>query len=271
MAQLDGIELRHLRAFLAVVEAGTITGAAEDLRIAQPSLSQQISGLERRVGVKLFHRNARGVRLTPAGDALAAAARKAFSVLSDGLDAARSVLVEVVVGLCSGVPGELLHRLRAEIDGEVRFEPADSAAQPGLLRAGALDFGVVRLPVPLEGLEITVLVEQPLGVVVHLSHPLAGVSTVDWNSLEGQRLLWFSEDRAPGYANAVLEHAASAGWNPVLHRAPAGHTLFTYELSSQRDLVALRPSADDSELVWIPFAQNPPVERLALIRKGFAE
>ncbi|WP_086819078.1 LysR family transcriptional regulator [Allokutzneria sp. NRRL B-24872] len=271
MAQLDGIELRHLRAFLAVVEAGTITGAAEELRIAQPSLSQQISALERRVGAKLFRRNARGVRLTPAGDALAVAARKAFRVLSDGLDAARSVPVEVVVGLCSGVSGELLHRLRAEVDGEVRFEPADSAAQPGLVRSGALDLGVVRLPVPLDGLKSTVLAEQPLGVVVHRSHPLAELSTVDWTSLVGQRLLWFPEERAPGYSTAVLEHAASAGWNPELHRAPAGHTLFAYELSSQRDLVALRPSADDSELVWIPFAQNAPVERLALIRKSFAE
>ncbi|SDM69687.1 LysR family transcriptional regulator [Allokutzneria albata] len=266
MAPLDGTELRHLRAFLAVVKAGTITGAAEELRIAQPSLSQQIAALERRVGVPLFRRTARGVRPTPAGDALAAAARKAFRVLEGGLDRARSAPAEVVVGLCSGVPEELLHRLRAEIDGELRLEPTDSAAQPGLVRSGTLDLGVVRLPVPVEGLECTVLAEQPLGVVAHRSHPLAAKSTVDWSELEGQRLLWFQEERAPGYANAVLEHAAAEGWSPVLHRTRPGHTLFKYALSSQQDLVALRPDAQDPGLVWIPFTRCAPVERLALIR-----
>ncbi|MFB9907657.1 LysR family transcriptional regulator [Allokutzneria oryzae] len=270
MAELGGIELRHLRYFLAVADVGTVTAAARELNIAQPSLSQQISTLERRAGAKLFHRTARGVELTAAGGALASAARKAFGVLEAGLGAVRAAVVPVLVGICSGVSGELLERLESDLGGEVRFEPVESAAQPALLRSGRLDLGVLRMPVPVEGLAVTELSQEPLGVVVHRSHPLAKESTVDWPDLEGQRLLWFPEERAPGYANAVLDHIAAAGWSPVPHRVPqSGHTLFKHVLARNADLVALRPHAAvsaDAELVWIPLQRNAPRERMALVR-----
>ena len=60
----QGIELRHLRYFVAVADAGTFTGAAERLFIAQPTLSQQIRRLEELVGTPLLHRRRDGVRLT---------------------------------------------------------------------------------------------------------------------------------------------------------------------------------------------------------------
>ena len=64
------MELRHLRYFIAVAEAGSLTVAAERLlHTAQPSLSRQIRDLEQEVGVALLSRNARGIELTAAGRA----------------------------------------------------------------------------------------------------------------------------------------------------------------------------------------------------------
>ncbi|MEK7737506.1 MAG: LysR family transcriptional regulator [Pseudomonadota bacterium] len=65
-----------IRAFLAVVESGSLTGAARILAASQPTLSRQIGELEQRVGAALFERVARGLRLTPAGEALVEPARR---------------------------------------------------------------------------------------------------------------------------------------------------------------------------------------------------
>src|SRR5258708_16801150 len=65
------MELRHLRYFVAVAEAGSLTVAAEQrLHTSQPSLSRQIRDLEDEVGAQLLKRGARGIELTPAGRAL---------------------------------------------------------------------------------------------------------------------------------------------------------------------------------------------------------
>ena len=61
----QGLELRHLRYFAAVAGAGTFTRAAEQMFIAQPTLSQQIRRLEEIVGAPLLHRRRDGVRLWP--------------------------------------------------------------------------------------------------------------------------------------------------------------------------------------------------------------
>ncbi|MFJ2306267.1 transcriptional regulator CynR [Streptomyces sp. NPDC087787] len=76
------LELRHLRYLLAVAEHGSFTRAAEDLRISQPTLSQQVRQLERSVGVPLLDRTGRGVRLTDAGETYARHARRALRDLA---------------------------------------------------------------------------------------------------------------------------------------------------------------------------------------------
>src|SRR5258705_1057716 len=86
------MELRHLRYFVAVAEAGSLTVAAEQrLHTTQPSLSRQIRDLEGEVGVQLLTRRARGIELTPAG--------RAF------LDHARSVLSQAEAATAAPPPG----------------------------------------------------------------------------------------------------------------------------------------------------------------------
>src|SRR5256885_16894756 len=71
----QGVELRHLRYFVAVADAGTFTHAAERMFVAQPTLSQQIRRLEELVGTPLLQRRREGVRLTTAGTAVLDEAR----------------------------------------------------------------------------------------------------------------------------------------------------------------------------------------------------
>src|SRR4029077_7850561 len=75
-----GMELRHLRYFVAVAEAGSLTVAAEQrLHTSQPSLSRQIRDLEDEVGARLLTRRARGIELTPAGRTFLDHARSVLS------------------------------------------------------------------------------------------------------------------------------------------------------------------------------------------------
>src|SRR6202007_1404563 len=84
------MELRHLRYFVAVAEAGSLTVAAQRmLHTSQPSLSRQIRDLEDEVGVQLLARRARGIELTPAGRAFLDHARSVLLQVAAGTDAAR--------------------------------------------------------------------------------------------------------------------------------------------------------------------------------------
>src|SRR5882762_7200443 len=86
----SGMELRHLRYFVAVAEAGSLTVAAErKLHTSQPSLSRQIRDLEVEVGAQLLTRSARGIELTPAGRAFLEHARSALSQVQAAAEAAR--------------------------------------------------------------------------------------------------------------------------------------------------------------------------------------
>ena len=85
----DGVELRHLRYLVAVVEAGTFTHAAERMFVTQPTLSQQIRRLEEMVGTQLLDRQRDGVRLTAAGVVLLEESRTVLSLIEHGVRRSR--------------------------------------------------------------------------------------------------------------------------------------------------------------------------------------
>ena len=87
----QGLELRHLRYFVAVADAGTFTHAAERLFIAQPTLSQQIRRLEQVVGAPLLHRGHGGVQLSAAGTMLLDTARDVLAMVDHGVSQTRQV------------------------------------------------------------------------------------------------------------------------------------------------------------------------------------
>jgi len=102
-----GMELRHLRYFVAVAEEGSLTNAAERrLHTAQPSLSRQIRDLELEIGVKLLERKARGIALTAAGRVFLDHARLTLMQIEVACEAARDTerpeKPEFVIGFLLG-------------------------------------------------------------------------------------------------------------------------------------------------------------------------
>src|SRR5947207_3105234 len=133
-----GLELRHLRYFAAVADAGTFTRAAEQLFITQPTLSQQIRQLEELVGTPLLHRRRDGVRLTAAGTVL--------------LDAARDVLCLVEQGVSQTRQAAGLGRQRLRVVIPPRLPEGLTATTASLLHLAAAAAGVdvVWMETPLD-------------------------------------------------------------------------------------------------------------------------
>src|ERR1700751_622576 len=82
---------RRLRYFLAVVDEGSVTRAAQRLHVAQPSLSQAIRAFESELGVQLFDRVGRGLRLTAGGEALLGPARQGLQTMDQARNAVAGV------------------------------------------------------------------------------------------------------------------------------------------------------------------------------------
>ncbi|WP_280677549.1 transcriptional regulator CynR [Kitasatospora sp. MAA19] len=177
------LELRHLRYLLAVAEHGSFTRAAEDLRIAQPTLSQQIKQLERTVGVQLLDRTGRAVRLTDAGHAyvhyarralqeLAAADRAVLDVQDLSRGALRLAMTPTFTAYLIGPLVAQLHTRHPGITLNVR-ELTQDRIESALL-ADELDLGIAFHGPHLPGIAGTDLFTETLSLVVGPLHPRAG-------------------------------------------------------------------------------------------------
>ncbi len=196
------MEINQIRSFCAVARAGSFTRAAEELGIAQPSLSQQIRTLEKKIGTPLFERMGRSVRLTAFGEALR---EPALSILQQVAMAENSLanLREGVRGrLRVGVIPTILPYLIAPHIGEFvkGFPDVDlqliEDATPRLieqLQSGDLDIAVAGLPVKNPDIICSELFREPLFLAVAEDHPLARKPAVDLRDLENEPLLLLKE------------------------------------------------------------------------------
>lgn len=180
------IELRHLRALIAVAEDLNFTRAAQRLHLTQQALSGQIRQLEVRVGASLLERDTRSVSLTPAGAAL-------YAEAGPLLDAAQRALagVRVAAGdgerLVIGVIAPMTLRLLTPVleafaadrpDVELELHFASFLDPTAGLRQREADVAFVYGRFEAGGLDLRTLFEMPRGVAVSTSGPLAGQSTI---------------------------------------------------------------------------------------------
>ncbi|MFD7012824.1 transcriptional regulator CynR [Streptomyces sp. NPDC059161] len=196
-------ELRHLRYLLAVAEQGSFTRAAEELRVSQPTLSQQVKQLERAVGAQLLDRTGRSVRLTDAGETYAHYARRALRDLAaaeravlDVADLSRgSLRLAVTPTFTAYLVGSLVAELHARhpaITLDVR-ELAQDRIEAALL-ADELDLGIAFHGPHLPGIEATALFTETLKLVVGASG--AGARVLPVRDLTEHQLALLSGDFA---------------------------------------------------------------------------
>ena len=214
------VELRHLRYFLAVADELHFGRAAERMRIAQPAISQQIQRLEQAIGTRLFDRNRREVRMTPAGEALRDFAERALGDVELGIRAAQRAAAGEIGHLTVGfletaasmIVPQAVRRFRADrpdVDLTLRELGVDPQIEG--LRSGRLDVGFLRTPVDASGLVLEKLVDEELVAAIPSGHPLAGRESVAARTIVGEPLVMLSREIVPGLYDQVLAINQEAG------------------------------------------------------------
>jgi DNA-binding transcriptional LysR family regulator len=163
---------RRLRYFLAVVDEGTVTRAARRLHVAQPSLSQALRAFESELGVQLFARVGRGVRLSSAGAAFVGPARQILRAIDDAQHAISGVVelragtleIAALATLAVDPMATLIGRFREHHPGVkvTVLEPDSTNGVSTLIRDGTCELGAAHLPLPGEQLVAHPLGEQEL-------------------------------------------------------------------------------------------------------------
>ena len=218
------MEIRQLRAFMAIADARTFTAAAQRIHYTQAALSMQIKQLEREVGVPLFTRMPRRVVLTEAGERLMS---RAQHILREH-DAALAELAELAgakhgrlrLGSASGMvsadslPAILKKLRRAHEHAEVSVTSGTSEELVKKILAGELDAAFISLPVQARNVETELLSQDQLVAIASPRHKLASQRVVSAFALAGEKLIL--GERGGNTRRLIDEFFAEAGLKPTV-------------------------------------------------------
>lgn len=202
------MDLNTLRQFLVVARLEHLSRAADELHVAQPSLSRTIARLENELGTPLFDRGGR-IRLNDTGKLFRGYVERSLGELDAGRRAVAEATSEGVgtVKLASEtfltLTGALAAYKRAHptIEVELHWTPAEDMARR--LRAQDVDLCVASQPIHAEGLESIPLLDEAVGVATPLDHPLAGRTAVSIDELADQS---FVTARKGHWQRRLLDH-----------------------------------------------------------------
>jgi DNA-binding transcriptional LysR family regulator len=275
------MELRHLRYFAAVARELNLTRAAARLRVAQPALSRQIHQLEDELGVHLFVREPRGMRLTPAGErflteaeAILARSEEAVRAAQVGNAAAQKAInVGYVWGLFHTLAPVWIARFRQRHpDLSVNLFDLSATQQAEALVQGRLDLGLIGFALEADAAG---LAKQRIGACAFLAalpaeHPLARRRRIALRDLADESFIIVSEQTYPGAARALKDACEQAGFRPkILQTAERGYTLLG--LVAGRCGITLLPESLQAlphpGVVFRPLTQPPRAELFASWRR----
>jgi LysR family hca operon transcriptional activator len=244
------MELRHLRYFVAVAEAGSLTvAAARELHTSQPSLSRQIRDLEEEVGTPLLIRRARGIELTPAGRAFLDHTRIVLSQVEAAAEAARRVAHPAKpcfsIGFLTGheltwMP-EALRILHDELPNiDVRISSQYSPLLADGLASGKIDAAFLRRERGVPDLAFRLLVKEPLVVILPVDHSLASRKAISAVDLMGEPFVTVS-NTAP-VLRAVIDNFLKRSGIKITPAHEADHLSMGMSLIASTGGVGLLPA-----------------------------
>lgn len=221
------MDLRQLRYFHTVARLQHFRRAADHLRIAQPALTRQIGQLEKQMGVQLFERLPRGVRLTGAGEAFARDLTRILAELEEAEHRARRIaqghagLLRVSFtepGSWGGIAPSAIAAFRAaEPDVYLTLLPLDSASQLSGLTEGRIDAAFLyELGTKVAGIETRLVEIGRVMIALPAGHRLAPKETLRLADLSGEPLVWTSPPLNPRFHERLMAACILGGYTPQI-------------------------------------------------------
>ena len=211
------MEIRHLRYFQALAQTLSFTRAAEQLHMAQPPLSRQISQLEDMLGTQLVIRE-RPLRLTEAGRYLHEQSATLLQQLNNieentrriGLGQRQWLGIGFAPSTLYAVLPELIRELRKDAELELGLNEMTTLQQVEGLKAGRIDIGFGRIRIDDPAIHQRVLSEDPLVAVLPAGHRLIG-QPASLATLADERFILYPAMPRPSYADHILALFANHG------------------------------------------------------------
>jgi DNA-binding transcriptional LysR family regulator len=218
------MELRHLRYFCAVAEHRGFSSSARVLHVSQSAISEQISDLEREIGIKLLVRGQQKVRLTEQGEVFLAEAKKVLSAAAQAVDmaqrSARGEAGTLKIGFFHGgtsadVPAIIKNFRQLHPGVRVSVHDLYPGPQTKALIEGTIDVGFTRpIEMPFDQLlRSELLYWDPIMAVLPKGHPLGG-GPLDLKTLARERFVLVQQESAPSLYGKVLALCSQSGFAP---------------------------------------------------------
>jgi len=275
--------LRQLQYIVAVADLGGFGRAATRCHVSQPSLSAQIALVEHALGVRLFERDRRVVRLSPMGAAVVERARQVLVAACDLVDSARrqadpfsrTIRIGVLPTVCPYLLPEITPALRdAYPDLAIQWTEDKTSALVGRITEGTLDGGIVAVDPRVSGLESVEIGHDPFVLAAARGHPLLrSRRPIDPEDLDGAEVLLLEDGHC--LREQALAICANAGATEAGYRATSLATLVQMVGSSSGvtllPTMALAVENRRGQLATRPFVRPVPGRTLALVwRRGSA-
>ncbi|MED5812951.1 LysR family transcriptional regulator [Mycolicibacterium sp. 050232] len=216
-------DLRRLRQFIAIGDAGSLTAAATQLHISQQALSSSMQQLEKDLNAALFRREGRRLTLTPAGELLLTEGRTllaAARTVAERVEQTSGATAEVfVIGHTPALSGsEAYARIEPAITGFPEMSFTFRQLYPDQLIGAVLDgtvhLGLRRGVVPTNELATAILGYDRVRLAVAREHRLADCSAVDIHELTGERIALWAPPGASYYSDFLMAACRRAGFEP---------------------------------------------------------
>ena len=250
-------ELRQLRYFLTVAEELHFRRAAEKLFIAQPGLSRQIKELEKEIGLTLFERNNRSVKLTPAGLYLKEEVKRILKEMNHSVEHAKLLHDGLQGNLKFGYVGSAMQKIIPELllklgkahpKMVINLKEMDNQKQLQDLIAKDIDIGFVRIERIPKGLKAKAVIKENFCLVLPEDHDLTARKFKSIQQLEQESFILFDPAYSSSYYEKVMQIFDDHGFSPIVTHNTI-HASSIYKLVQHKLGISIVPKSLQSNRV----------------------